>query len=109
MAGPRYSFSAAAGPLPAAVAATVAEACLDWQGSGSILGLSFVCERFKALQRETEIALRRLLAVPQGFRVLFLSGGATAQFAALPFNLLAGGRAVYLDTGHWSRLSLIHI
>lgn len=103
MAVPRYSFSAAAGPLPAPVAARVAEACRDWQGGGSILGLSFVSERFKALQQDTESALRRLLAVPEGFRILFLSGGATAQFAALPFNLLAGGRAVYLDSGHWSR------
>ncbi len=99
----RYSFTAAAGPLPAEVGAAVAEACRDYEGCGSILGLSFVSERFKRLQQETEAALRRLLAIPQHFRVLFLSGGATAQFAALPFNLLAGRTAVYVESGHWSR------
>ncbi len=99
----RYSFSAAAGPLPASVAATVAEACRDWQGGGSILGLSFVSDRFKALQEETGNALRQLLAVPKDFHILFLSGGASAQFAALPLNLMAGKVATYIDSGHWSR------
>lgn len=98
-----YSFSAAAGPLPASVAATVSEACRDWQGGGSILGLSFVSERFKALQAATETTLRRLLAIPEDFHILFLSGGASTQFAAVPLNLMAGKGATYIDSGHWSR------
>lgn len=98
-----YSFSAAAGPLPASVAATVAEACRDWQGSGSVLGLSFVSERFKALQAATETALRQCLGIPKDFHILFLSGGASTQFAAVPLNLMAGRIATYIDAGHWSR------
>lgn len=100
---PRHSFAAAAGPLPDPVARQVAAACRGGAEGPSILGLSFVSERYKTLQRDTEAALRRLLGIPEVFRVLFLSGGATAQFAAVPLNLLAGGRAVYVESGHWSR------
>lgn len=99
----RYSFAAAAGPLPAAVVAEVAAACRDWRGRGPVLGLSFVSEAFRELQADTEARLRRLLAIPDEFRVLFLAGGASAQFAGVPLNLLAGRAAVYVDSGHWSR------
>lgn len=98
-----HNFTAAAGPLPMAVAAEVAAACRDWRGQGSVLGLSFVSEAFRELQFETEARLRRLLVVPDDYRVLFMAGGASAQFSLLPLNLLAGRGAVYIDSGHWSR------
>jgi phosphoserine aminotransferase len=102
---PGYSFTAAAGPLPAEVASEVAAACRP--GPGSLLGLPFTSPTFRALQAETEACLRRLLAIPDRFRVLFLAGGASAQFAALPLNLLGeGGWAVYLDSGHWARRAI---
>lgn len=99
----RHSFAAAAGPLPPEVAAMVAAACEDWQGQGSILSLSFVSEAFRELQAETEERLRQLLVIPDDYRVLFLAGGASAQFAGVPLNLLAGRGAAYVDSGHWSR------
>lgn len=98
-----HSFAAAAGPLPAEVVAEVAAACRDWRGQGSVLGLSFVADAFRELQCETEARLRRLLAIPEHYRVLFLAGGASAQFSLLPLNLLAGRGAVYVESGHWSR------
>lgn len=98
-----HSFAAAAGPLPAEVAAEVAAACRSWQGGGSVLGLSFVADAFRELQQDTERRLRRLLAIPEHYRVLFLAGGASAQFSLLPLNLLAGQGAAYVETGHWSR------
>lgn len=102
----RHSFCAAAGPLPAEVAAEVGAACRDWHGCGSVLALSFVSQAYRALQRDTEARLRRLLGIPQRFRVLFMAGGASAQFALLPLNLLDGRGAAYVETGHWSRRAL---
>ena len=102
-----YSFSAAAGPLPPAVTEEVAGACRAWCGGGSILSLPFTTAAYRQLQDETEACLRRLLAIPAQFRVLFMHGGASTQFAAVPLNLMgARGRACYVDTGHWSRRAL---
>lgn len=102
----RFSFSAAAAPLPAEIADAVAEACRP--RPASILSLPFTAPAFQHIQAETEACLRRLLAIPDAFRVLFLAGGASAQFALLPLNLLGeAGRALYVDTGHWSRRALV--
>jgi phosphoserine aminotransferase len=101
----RFSFSAAAGPLPPEVAADVADACRA--GPASILSLPFTSPAFRRLQEQTEACLRRLLAIPDSFRVLFLAGGASAQFALLPLNLLGASRcASYVDSGHWSRRAI---
>jgi len=102
-----YSFSAAAGPLPPAVVEEVAGACRAWRDAGSILSLPFTAPAYRELQDETEACLRRLLAIPDRFRVLFLHGGATTQFAAVPLNLMGTRRgAAYVNTGHWSRRAL---
>ena len=81
-AQPGFSFSAAAGPLPGEVAKEVAEACRH--GPGSILSLPFTTPTYRSLQAETESCLRRLLAIPDDFAVLFMAGGASAQFALVP-------------------------
>lgn len=102
---PGFSFSAAAGPLPPEVAADVADACRP--GAASILSLPFTSPAFRRLQEEAEACLRRLLAIPDRFRVLFLAGGASAQFALLPLNLLGPARhASYVDSGCWSRRAI---
>lgn len=120
-AAPGFSFSAAAGALPGVVANEVAAACRP--GPASILSLPFTTAAFRCLQAETEACLRRLLAIPEAFAVLFMGGGASAQFALLPMNLLghredaadaddsaggsgAAGRALYIDSGYWSRRAL---
>jgi phosphoserine aminotransferase len=87
-AQPGFSFSAAAGPLPVEVAEEVAAACRP--GPGSILSLPFTTSTYRSLQAETEACLRRLLAIPDEFVVLFMAGGASAQFALVPMNLLGG-------------------
>lgn len=104
---PGFSFSAAAGPLPTVVADEVAEACRP--GPGSILSLPFTTSAYRSLQAETEACLRRLLAIPDEFVVLFMAGGASTQFALVPMNLYGadtGARAVYIDSGHWSRRAI---
>lgn len=117
-AAPGFSFSAAAGALPDAVAHEVGAACRP--GPGSILSLPFTSATFRSLQADTEACLRRLLAIPEHFAVLFIAGSASAQFAQLPMNLLgqpadadapdagvgAPVRALYLDSGYWSRRAL---
>lgn len=106
-AQPGFSFSAAAGPLPVDVAEEVATACRP--GPGSILSLPFTTSAYRSLQAETEACLRRLLAIPDEFVVLFMAGGASAQFALVPMNLLGGAssaQALYIDSGHWSRRAI---
>lgn len=99
-----FQFSAAAGPLPDAVLDRVQRELRKWRGNGpSVLALPFTSKAFRDLAAEAVAYLRGLLAVPDSYRVLFMHGGASAQFAAVPLNLLNGrGTASYVDTGHWS-------
>jgi phosphoserine aminotransferase len=100
-----FNFSPGPAALPEEVLEQARDELLDWHGSGaSIMEVSHRGKDFSALAAETEADLRELLAIPPHYRVLFLQGGATAQFAAVPLNLAEdGGVADYLDTGHWSR------
>ena len=77
---------------------------IDWRGSGmSVLEVSHRGADFTAVARESEQRLRRLLAVPEDYRVVFLQGGATGQFSAIPLNLSAPHERVgYVNTGSWS-------
>src|SRR5574337_1974611 len=103
-----FNFSAAAGPLPAPVIQEVAAACRDWRGQGSALSLPFTSDAFAALMAETRGLLCELLAIPESHDILFLQGGASAQFGLVPLNLLGDKReAAYLESGHWSRRASI--
>ena len=99
-----YNFSAGPAQLPLPVLERAASELTDWGGSGmSVLEVSHRGKDFVACAVDAEATLRRLLAVPESYRVLFLQGGATAQFAAVPMNLTAAGDTVaYLNTGQWS-------
>jgi phosphoserine aminotransferase len=103
-------FNFAAGPamLPTAVLEQVQDELLDWQGSGaSVMEVSHRSKAFIAVAEESQALLRELLAVPSDYRVLFLQGGARAQFAAVPMNLARAGDTVdYVNTGIWSKLAL---
>jgi phosphoserine aminotransferase len=100
------AFNFAAGPaiLPLEVLEQIRSELADWQGSGmSVMEVSHRGKAFVALAAEAEADLRELLAVPANYKVLFLQGGATAQFAAIPMNLAAPEATVdYLNTGAWS-------
>lgn len=90
--------------LPPEVLAEVQEAVGEWGCSGqSVLELPFTGQAYAAIQREAEADLRALLGVPPQYRVLFLQGGAYAQFGVVPLNLLSPDRcAAYVETGYWS-------
>ena len=99
-----YNFCAGPAMLPRAVLETVQAELIDWQGSGvSVMEVSHRGAAFQACAAAAEQDLRDLLSIPDHYRVLFLHGGATLQFAAVPLNLAAPGATVdYVDTGIWS-------
>lgn len=99
-----FNFSAGPAMLPLPVLERAREELLDFAGSGmSVMEISHRGADFMAVARSSEARLRELLAIPDGYQVLFLQGGAQMQFAAVPLNLMrAGGSADYVDTGAWS-------
>ncbi len=100
-----WNFSAGPAVLPQEVLARAGDEMLDWRGTGmGVMEMSHRGKHFMGIAATAEKDLRELLAIPQGYRVLFLAGGATLQFAGIPLNLLAGkGKADYVVTGEWSR------
>ena len=100
-----YNFSAGPAVLPEEVLARAGDEMLDWRGSGMcVMEMSHRGKEFISIAAEAEKDLRELLAVPAHYKVLFLQGGATLQFAQIPMNLLAGrGKADYVLTGEWSK------
>ena len=99
-----FNFSAGPAALPRQVLEQAAAELTDWGGCGmSVMEVSHRGKAFTALAEQMEARLRALLGIPNSYRVLFLQGGATGQFAAVPLNLAArGARADYLNTGVWS-------
>jgi phosphoserine aminotransferase len=100
-----FNFSAGPAMLPAEVLARAGDEMLDWHGSGmSVMEMSHRGKEFMAIAAQSEADLRELLAVPAHYKVLFLQGGATLQFAQVPMNLLRGSpRADYVVSGEWSK------
>ncbi|MFD2744098.1 MULTISPECIES: 3-phosphoserine/phosphohydroxythreonine transaminase [Sphingobacterium] len=100
----KHNFGAGPCILPKDVFTEASQAVLDFNGTGlSILEISHRSKEFEAVITEAESLVRELLEVPEGYSILFLQGGASQQFAMVPFNLLPNyGRAAYLDTGTWS-------
>ena len=103
-----YNFSAGPAALPETVLRQAADEMLDWRGSGmSVMEMSHRGKEFIAIHAETEALLRELLGVPAHYKVLFLQGGAIAENAIVPMNLLRGrASADYIDTGEWSKKSI---
>jgi len=103
-----YNFSAGPAMLPAEVLARAGDEMLDWRGSGmSVMEMSHRGKEFMSIAAEAEADLRSLLAIPSSYKVLFLQGGATLQFAQVPMNLLRGkGKADYVLTGEWSKKAI---
>ena len=103
-----YNFSAGPAMLPEEVLQQAREEMLDWRGSGmSVMEMSHRGKEFMSIAQQAESDLRELLAVPDDYKVLFLQGGASSQFAMVPLNLLAGkDKADYLRTGSWSKKAI---
>ena len=103
-----YNFSSGPATLPEPVLRQAADEMLDWHGSGmSVMEMSHRGKEFTAIAAQAERDLRDLLAVPASHRILFMQGGAIAENAIVPLNLLRGRRSAdYIDTGHWSQRSI---
>ncbi len=100
-----FNFSAGPAILPEPVLRQVQEELLDWRGSGmSVMEMSHRDKDFMSIATEAEATLREILAVPAGYKVLFMQGGATGQFAFVPMNLLHNKVAAdYVVTGAWGQ------
>lgn len=93
--------------LPLPVLERARDELLDWNGGMSVMEVSHRSKAFIAVARQAEADLRDLLAIPPAYKVLFMQGGATAQFSAVPLNLAAAdATADYLNTGHWSQRTI---
>jgi len=102
-----YNFSAGPAVLPKTVLQRAQAEMLDWHGSGmSVMEMSHRGKEFTSILEKTESDLRKLLNIPQNYKVLFLQGGAIAENAMIPLNLLNGGEADYVVTGAWSKRSV---
>jgi phosphoserine aminotransferase len=100
-----FNFSAGPAALPEAVLERAQSELLDWRGSGmSVMEVSHRGRDFIECAAHAEAQLRKLLEIPEEYKVLFLAGGATMQFAAIPLNLTAPGDTVdYVITGAWGK------
>lgn len=104
-----WNFAAGPSTLPLEVLQQASEEMADWQGSGmSVMEMSHRGKHYMRIRDEAEADLRVLLAVPENFEILFMQGGASAQNAIVPLNLIGRGarmRADYVLGGHWSKKS----
>jgi phosphoserine aminotransferase len=103
-----FNFSAGPAVLPEAVLKQAADEMLEWGDSGSsVMEMSHRGKAFVSIHAQAEADLRELLAIPKNYKVLFLQGGAAAQFAMIPMNLLRGkSSADYVYTGQWSKKAI---
>jgi phosphoserine aminotransferase len=100
-----YNFSPGPAVLPLEVLQQARDELLDWHGSGaSVMEISHRGAAFLEVAAAAERDLRELMSIPDHYKVLFMQGGASAQFALVPMNLTAPGDTVdYINTGHWSQ------
>src|SRR5512144_761065 len=103
-----FNFSAGPAMLPAEVLSRAGDEMLSWHGSGmSVMEMSHRGKEFISIAEQAESDLRELLAIPSDYAVLFLQGGAIAENAIVPMNLLRGKtKADYVNTGEWSKKSI---
>ncbi|OGI49182.1 MAG: phosphoserine transaminase [Candidatus Muproteobacteria bacterium RIFCSPHIGHO2_12_FULL_60_33] len=103
-----FNFSAGPAVLPEEVLQQAKEELLDWHGSGmSVMEMSHRGKEFIAIAEKAEADLRELMNIPANYKVLFLQGGAAAQFAMVPLNLLRGKKSAdYINTGEWSKKAI---
>ncbi len=103
-----FNFSAGPAVLPETVLNRARDELADWHGSGmSVMEMSHRGKEFIAIAEKAEADLRELMAIPASYKMLFLQGGASAQFAMVPLNLLRGKKSAdYINTGEWSKKAI---
>jgi phosphoserine aminotransferase len=104
-----FNFAAGPATLPLEVLEQARDEMTDWQGSGmSVMEVSHRSKAFVAVAQQAESDLRELMAIPGNYKVLFLQGGATGQFTAIPLNLTgADSTADFVNTGAWSKKAIV--
>lgn len=99
-----YNFSAGPAVLPEEVLQEAADEMLDYRGCGqSVMEMSHRSKVYDTIIKEAEADLRELMNIPDNYKVLFLQGGASQQFAAVPMNLMKNKKAAYIITGQWAK------
>ncbi|WP_114418892.1 3-phosphoserine/phosphohydroxythreonine transaminase [Marinospirillum perlucidum] len=104
----KFNFCAGPAALPEAVLQRAQQEMLDWQGKGlSVMEMSHRSQEFVSIAEQAEADLRELMQIPANYKVLFMQGGASSQFAMLPMNLGGkGGTANYIYTGIWGKKAI---
>ena len=102
-----FNFSAGPAMMPESVLEEIRDEMLNCQGSGmSVMEMSHRSSVFMNIAAEAEQDLRDLMGIPDNYKVLFIQGGATLQFSMIPMNLMKNGKAVYIETGAWSKKAI---
>jgi len=102
-----YNFSAGPATMPEAVLEEIRDEMMNYQGSGMcVMEMSHRSKVFMQIAAEAEKDLRELMNIPDNYKVLFIQGGATLQFAMIPMNLMKNGVACYVETGAWSKKAI---
>lgn len=99
-----YNFSAGPAVLPEEVLKEAADEMLDYRGTGmSVMEMSHRSSAYQQIIDEAEADIRDLLNIPDNYKVLFMQGGASTQFAAIPMNFMKNKKAAYIITGQWAK------
>ena len=102
-----YNFSAGPATMPESVLEEIRDEMMNYRGSGMcVMEMSHRSKVFLEIAQQAEQDLRDLMGIPDNYRVLFIQGGATLQFAMVPMNLMKNGTAAYIETGSWSKKAL---
>ena len=105
--GRTYNFSAGPATMPEPVLEEIRDEMMNYRGSGMcVMEMSHRSKVFQQIIDEAEADLRELMNIPDNYKVLFIQGGATLQFAMIPMNLMKNGKAVYIETGAWSKKAI---
>ncbi|NLU23485.1 MAG: 3-phosphoserine/phosphohydroxythreonine transaminase [Clostridiales bacterium] len=102
-----YNFSAGPATMPEPVLEEIRDEMMNYRGTGmSVMEMSHRSKAYQQIIDEAEQDLRDLMGIPDNYKVLFIQGGATLQFAMVPMNLMKNGKAVYVETGAWSKKAI---
>ena len=105
--GRTYNFSAGPATMPESVLEEIRDEMMNYRGSGMcVMEMSHRSKVYQQIIDEAEADLRELMNIPDNYKVLFIQGGATLQFAMIPMNLMKNGKAVYIETGAWSKKAI---
>ena len=105
--GRSFNFSAGPAMMPECVLEEIRDEMMNYRGSGMcVMEMSHRSAVFQTIIDEAEQDLRSLMNIPENYKVLFIQGGATLQFSMIPMNLMKNGKAVYIETGAWSKKAI---